>query len=160
MLTPQTVTDVENIASEIISWEAKNKDKLLMTSFMGDVSVDLARKILQKHRILDFDYPRKGIVAFSRLIKQKKWAKLASEESVEIVRIDANVQAQLEGKLKTENKLCSLPIMAEIFKAFQVPFLEDKLATSKEDVERIWGEAKNKLVAKIASKDIAHKTDC
>ncbi|MDP2396441.1 MAG: acetate--CoA ligase family protein [bacterium] len=62
--------------------------------------------------------------------------------------------------MKKQEKLCNYELVSKILKAYDVAFLEDKLATSVEDVEKIFDEAKNKLVAKIASKDIAHKTDC
>jgi acetyltransferase len=59
LLTPQTVTDVENIASEIITWKEENPHYFLMTSFMGATSVEKARKTLQDNEILEYDYPRK-----------------------------------------------------------------------------------------------------
>jgi hypothetical protein len=34
LLTPQTVTDVDNIATEIISWQEANPNSFLLTSFM------------------------------------------------------------------------------------------------------------------------------
>jgi acyl-CoA synthetase (NDP forming) len=94
------------------------------------------------------------------LIKQKKWQEKPNEMEVEITKIEKEKIETLKKELKKEEKLCSIETTAHILKAFDVPFLEDKLATSIADVERIFDESKNKLVAKITSKDIAHKTDC
>ncbi len=160
LLTPQTITDVDNIANEIISWQISNPEYFLLISFMWSSSVENARHTLRNNNILEFDYSRRWTTALSKLIKQKKWSKTPVWEEVEIITIDKTKIELLKNELQKEEKLCSIETTAHILKAFDVSFLEDKLATSIQDVERIFNESKNKLVAKITSKDIAHKTDC
>ena len=160
LLTPQTVTDVDNIVNEIITWENKHSDTFLMTSCMWSTSVEKARIELKKHKILDYDYPRKWIIMLSKLTDQKKWVKVPIEEEFKYIIPKNSKITKIKEKLKNEEKLCSVEVVADIFHTFEVSFLEDKLAISIDDVEKIWNESNNKLVAKITSKDIPHKTDC
>ncbi len=161
LVTPQTVTDVNVITQKIVEWKSTNPDKFLMTSFMGWWSVQKARDFLRDHDVLDYDYPRKGIIAYSELLKQKSWEKKALAPEASIHTLSQEKHSEITTLLSHEKDLCSLEVNAIILKAFEVNFLEDKLAIEFSQVETIWkGRTEEKLVAKIASKDIAHKTDC
>lgn len=160
LLTPQTSTDVENIASVIIDFEKKHPEYFLMASFMWARSVDLGRRFLRQNEVIEYDYPKKWIRALWDLVKQKKWKETPDLEEVKIETIDEVKLNEIKVDLTKQEKLCNYELTSKIFKAFKVSFLEDKLAKSTSDVEKIFDEAKNKLVAKIASPDIAHKTDC
>jgi acetyl coenzyme A synthetase (ADP forming)-like protein len=160
LLTPQTVTDVDVIVDGIIAWEKAHPWFFLMTSCMWAASIEQGRITLKQHGILDYDYPRKWIIVLSELIKQKGWCQIPIEEPVLLTAPSPSIIDELREKLQRETTLCSAGVITEIFHAFHISFLEDKLAQSTHDVERIWNESNNKLVAKITSKDIAHKTDC
>lgn len=161
LVTPQTVTDVEVIATEIYKWEKENPTCFLMTSFMWWESVLLARSFLRKNNILDYNYPRKGLLAYSQLLKQKHWENTPEEKKAEIITVSNEKEAELKFLIKNEETLCSLKTTSKIMKAFDVSFLEDKLVTDISEVEDVWNsKSQDKLVWKIASKDIAHKTDC
>ncbi|MDP2090573.1 MAG: acetate--CoA ligase family protein [Candidatus Gracilibacteria bacterium] len=160
LLTPQTSTDVDNIAKELIDFEVKNPEYFMMASFMGFKSVIDSRRYLRENDVIEYDYPKKGIRAFGDLVKQKKWQLIPIQDEVIIHNISEDKKLEIISDIKKQEKLCNYELVSKILKAYDVAFLEDKLATSVEDVEKIFDEAKNKLVAKIASKDIAHKTDC
>ena len=161
LVTPQTVTDVEVIATEIYKWEKENPNYFLMTSFMWWESVKLARKYLRKNNTLDYDYPRKWLIAYGQLLRQKEWVNAPVEAEAELVKINDNIKLEILASLKNEKDLCSLATTSKIMKAFNVSFLEDKLVTEISQIEDVWNNKKeNKLVWKIASKDIPHKTDC
>lgn len=160
LLTPQAVTDVDTIAEKIVAWHKAHPSVFLMVSCMGEASVKNARQILRDNGILWYDYPRKAILAMRELMKQKKWAATPIETVEPLVQPDVAIVTELQQELAQEEKLCNNDLTAKILKTFGVNFLEDKIAHNEEDVVRIFSEAKNKLVAKIVSKDIAHKTDC
>ncbi|MDD2871511.1 MAG: acetate--CoA ligase family protein [Candidatus Gracilibacteria bacterium] len=161
LVTPQTVTDVEVIATEIFKWEEQNPNYFLMTSFMGGESIKLARRYLRKNNILDYDYPRKGLIAYGQLLKQKKWENTPVEPEPVLVEISESMKSEIQESLKNEKDMCSLATTSKIMNAFDVSFLQDILVNDLSDVEKVWNNKKeDKLVAKIASKDIAHKTDC
>lgn len=160
ILTPQTVTDVDNIANEIVYWKNKNPNFFIMTSFIWWSSVENAHIILDNNKILDYDFSKEAIESLSRLLKQKKWLKIPIQEDIKIIEIEKNKINELKRELQREKKLCSIELIYKIFNSFEVPFLEEKISYNTEDIEKMFNGAKNKLVAKIVSKDIAHKTDC
>ena len=161
LVTPQTVTDVEVIATEIHKWEKVNPNYFLMTSFMWWESIKLARRYLRKNNTLDYDYPRKWLIAFWQLLRQKEWVNTPEELEAKLVEISDKEKSEIQNILKIEKDLCSLSTTSKIMKAFDVSFLEDKLVKDISEVEDVWNNKKEKkLVGKIASKDIPHKTDC
>lgn len=161
LVTPQTVTDVEVISTEIYKWEKENPNYFLMTSFMWWESVKLARQYLRKNNILDYDYPRKWLIAYWQLLRQKEWVNTPVEEEAKLFEINDKVKLEIKECLKNEKDLCSLITTSKIMKAFEIPFLDDKLVNNISEVEDIWNNKKeDKMVAKISSKDIPHKTDC
>jgi hypothetical protein len=83
------------------------------------------------------------------------------EKDATLVKISDILKSEIQENLKNEKNLCSLATTSKIMKAFDVSFLEDKLVTDISQVEYVWNNKKElKLVGKIASKDIPHKTDC
>jgi acetyltransferase len=69
LLTPQSMTDVENVAEVISSFKKENPNEFIFTSFIGWRWVEVWKKILQDNLILNYDEPWKAIKAFSELIK-------------------------------------------------------------------------------------------
>lgn len=158
MLTAQSVTDVENIAKVIVDFKIKNKDQFIMVSFMWWESVYQWRKILNNAWILEYDYPRKAIMAYSKLISQKKWQQVKIDE-VEDFKLPANIDI-LKKELKKESKFCSNYLTWEILDSFWIDNKRDILTNSLEEVEDIFSKMNNNiLVARISSPDIAHKSD-
>lgn len=161
LLTPQTTTDVQKIWEKVVKYEKNYPDSFVMTSFMWWYSVKDTRKYLRENNVLDYDYPRKWLIAFSELLKQDKWEKISIEKEVELFNISENKHKELKNILKEENTLCGVKVLSEIFKAFDIPFVEEKLVTDIKGVEDVWkNRIEDKMVAKVSSSDIAHKTDC
>ena len=162
LLTPQTVTDTENIANEIIIFQKNNPSMFIMTSFMGGKSVEGARKILQEQGILHFDYPQEALEAFSRLQIQKQW-----ETSITNFSPEDQCDLILGSGLDIDNQsniLSRAPILlppdevSQLFEKHSIPFAKEILLTSEDDIEKIYN-TNQKGVMKISSPDIAHKTD-
>jgi len=61
LLTPQSGTDIKNIAEVIGRFSLKYTEKLIVTSFIGGVAVAEGKKILAEYLIPNFDYPEEAI---------------------------------------------------------------------------------------------------
>ncbi len=157
LLTPQTVTDVDVIASKIIAFKNAHPDILIMTSFMGWHSLWNSRETLENAGVLHYDYPQKAIVTFSKLIKQRNWE---AKEIDGISNMMVKNREQLSRKLKQQTKnLCDSELVQEILEAYQVETTKEYLVKSQRDIQKIYINFSGRVVAKISSPDIAHKTD-
>ena len=158
MLTAQSVTDVENIANVIIDFKISNPDQFIMVTFMGWEWVEKWREILFNAWILEYDYPKKAIRAFSRLLIQKKWQNIKTEK-VEQLKLPDNLD-KLKNKIKLEEKFCSNYLTQEILESFNINCINEILVNSEEEVIKAYNKLDTDLlVARISSPDIPHKTD-
>ncbi len=71
LLTPQSVTEIEETAKEIIKASKKN-NKPIVACFLGGKRVKEARKILSENKIPNFDFPEKAVKAIAGLMNEKK----------------------------------------------------------------------------------------
>lgn len=158
LLTAQTTTDVENVSKVIIDFKKENPDEFIMTSFMWWIGVQKWREILNDNDILTYDYPRKALLAYSKLIKQEK-NKIKKIEAKVINKKVGNI-LEIKELLKKENWLVSLKTMEKIFKSFWINYLKEYLVKKEDEIENIYELLNhNNLVAKISSEKIPHKTD-
>ncbi len=160
MLTPQAVTDVENIAKVINDYCKQNPEKLVLTSFMGGVSVLEGRKYLQEQGVPHFEYPRDAISSFAELIRQKKWESTPPSASPNLTVISESDLAGFRETLANTQGLVSPEVSNTIMDAFGVNYAKEYVVTSAEDAASVFEKLGQKGVMKIVSPDIAHKSDC
>lgn len=160
MLTPQTVTDVENIAQIILDFERENKDIFIMSSFMWWESIKKARDILREADILDFDYPKDAITCFRELVNQKYWLDKIETEVRCIDEPDINTINKIKKEIKKQEKLIDIDLSWKIFDLFWLPYQKDILVTNESEIEKSLNKLNWDLyVARVSSSDIAHKSD-
>ncbi len=158
MLTAQSITDVENIANTIIDFKISNPDEFIMVSFMGWEWVERGREILSNAWILEYDYPKKAIRAYSRLLIQKKWQNQEEKEYISFA-LPKNLD-ELKDELKNEDKFCSNALTEKILKSFNINTITEILTNSEDEVRNAVKKLNREvLVARISSPDIPHKTD-
>lgn len=158
ILTAQSVTDVEEIARVIVAFQRQNQEMLVMVSFMWGSAVLGGREILQSGNILEYDYPKKAIIAYKELLMQRKWEQVP-EVSVKLPFLKTDVQQNLSYKLAKEEKLVSDSVVSALLSAYEIPHTTASLVTDVSQIINVFHRGA-KYVAKIASPDIAHKTDC
>ena len=157
MLTPQTVTDSDKIADIIVEFKKNNPDFYVMASFMWDASLLESRKILNNKDVLDFTFPQKAMLAFSRILKQKRWEE-KSENNSRIQLISDF--SEVKNILKTEKKLAWPKSVEQICEVLDLPNIKNYLVKSEKEAEEIFDKiGAKKLLARISSEDIPHKTD-
>jgi len=160
LLTPQTTTDVYTVASKIIEFQTDHPDTLIFTSFMGGHSLENSREALEKHKVLHYNYPQKGIAAFSRLLEQKKWESLPEKKYPSSSFTNQKSLQKLVQQQKESGKhICETSVVQEIFETYEVPIIQEYIVNSIEELQEIFPQIALPMVAKISSSDIAHKTD-
>jgi acyl-CoA synthetase (NDP forming) len=161
MLTPQTVTDTDSIAKIIIDFKNKNPDLYVMTSFMWWSSLkkseDMFLENWKWNSLLNYNYPQKAILSYSKILKYKKllntnYKNLNTEETSENI--------DLHNLLKEEKNIAKNSTTWKILEEFWIKYLSDIIVKSSKEAENIFDKFWwVKLIAKISSPDIPHKTD-
>ncbi len=160
LLTPQTVTDTDVIAEKIIAFQKSHPERLIFTSFMGGHSLGKSRELLESAGVLHYNYPQKGIVAFSKLQQQAQWEAVSEPSPPAPLPPGEGSLEKLQDKLKnSKEKLCSSELTQEILEAYDIETTKEYLVNSHDDVIDVFSSFAGPVVAKISSPDIAHKTD-
>lgn len=159
LLTAQSITDVENISEVLSDFVKKNKDITLLTSFVWWEWVLEWINILLKNNILNYSEPWKAINSFSRLLKQKQLSNaidnIEKEEIIEKTFID-----DIRQKIKWKKWLLTNDLLNEVFDRYKINFVKEILVKDESEIEKVFVQIKSeKLIAKINSDEIAHKTD-
>ncbi len=158
ILTPQSMTDIDSIATEIAR-VASRHDKPIYTSFMGQADVSSGIKILEHNNIPHYILPESmckpfhTVYNFSRYIHDEIPA-TSSKQTTHTAAAKLIEQAVEQGK-KYLNEFES----SEILKAYQLPVPEKKLATSAKEAGLFAAEMGFPVVMKVMSGDIVHKFD-
>lgn len=159
LLTAQSITDVENISEVLSNFVKKNKDITLLTSFVWWEWVLEWINILLKNNILNYSEPWKAINSFSRLLKQKQLSNaidnIEKEEIIEKTFID-----DIRQKIKWKKWLLTNDLLNEVFDRYKINFVKEILVKDESEIEKVFVQINSeKLIAKINSDEIAHKTD-
>lgn len=156
LLTAQAVTDVENISKVIV--EYKKYNEYIFTNFIWWKFVIQWKEILVNAWIIDVDDAKYFMSSYRELLKQKD---NENKELTKIKRPNFNFLINLiKEELKKEKDLVWLTLTKKIFDFYNIKYVKEILVNDKNDIEEAYNEIKpNKIVAKISSKDILHKTD-
>ncbi len=160
MLTPQTVTDTEKIAEIIVDFKRKNPDFFVMASFMWWASLQVSDKILSVKEVLEYNYPQKAVLAYSQVLRYKKYVSEKNKQEKIFERIEKNKIEKINKILENQWKMCDSAWVEEILKTLDLPFVKNYLVTNEKEAEKIFEKiAEKKILARISSEDIPHKTD-
>ncbi|MEN2993786.1 MAG: acetate--CoA ligase alpha subunit [Thermodesulfovibrio sp.] len=161
LLTPQAVTDVDNIAEVVID-SSKNTDKPVFATFIGGQRIKNAVNRLKKSRIPCFNDPSIAINAYRKLID---FVELRNREISEEIKIEIPEQ-NIE---KVRNIIHSLQAQGvseiggeeamQILSLYGFAFPERALAKTPLEAVAIAERIGYPVVMKISSPHILHKTD-
>ncbi len=161
ILTPQAVTDVDNIADAVIS-SANNTDKPVFTNFIGGQRVRNAINKLKRFRIPCFTDPSIAIHAYRKLIdfiqfKSKQiheefQIKIPEQNIKEAEQIIQNLQSQGVSEIGGEEAM-------QILSLYGFSFPGRALAKTSMEAVAIAERIGYPVVMKVSSPHILHKTD-
>lgn len=158
LLTPQAMTDIEEIAQTIVK-VAKSSEKPILTCFMGIVDVSKGVKILEQNNISHYNFPEKTARTLSSMVKYNNWIFRPRTEIKEYT-VDKDRARKIIATSKNEGRNYLPEIEAlEVLKAYGFPTLKSKLAKNKEECVKFANEIGYPVAMKIVSPDIIHKFD-
>jgi acetyltransferase len=159
ILTPQSMTDIETIAREIVK-VSRQYSKPVFTSFMGEADVAPGVDILLRNKIPHYILPESMCRSFSRVFRffrdiDKNLHPQHFYKDVDRERVNSILNESIG------NSHLHLPVneAEEILRIYGFPVVQNKLATSPGEAAAFAAEIGFPVAMKIISDDIVHKSD-
>ncbi len=159
ILTPQSMTDIETIAKEIVK-VSKQYSKPVYASFMGEADVAAGIDILLRNKIPHYILPESMCRSFSRvyrfyrdLDKNPHLQTIYNEVGTKTVQVILNEAVKNKHLYLSENEA------GKILELYGLPVVPGKLATSRDEAALFALNTGFPVVMKIVSDDIIHKSD-
>ena len=162
ILTPQQMTDADNVAKILVKVPNPQR-KTLLASFMGESEVEAARLTLGEGRIPEFATPEEAVSCFMFMYSYSRNLELLYEtpatmpEEFTPKRLES--QEMLDRIIGKGRTTLTEREAKELLSYYEIPVTEYRLATTEEEAGRIATKLGFPVVMKISSPDILHKTD-
>jgi acetyltransferase len=159
ILTPQSMTDIESIAKEVVKVSAQYS-KPVYTSFMGEADVAVGVDILLKNKIPHYILPESMCRSFSRVYRF--YRDLDKEPHHQHIYNDTDVKtvhSLLDEAINSNRLYLPEEEARNILELYGLPIVPGKLATSPTEAAFIAQNIGFPVVMKINSDDIVHKSD-
>ena len=158
ILTPQTMTDIEEVARVIVD-AARGADKPVVASFMGGVDVASGVELLRESGVPHYPFPENAARVLSAMARYRSRASTPQSEE-RIFEVDrARAHKILQGASSEGRTGLLEPEAHEVLAAYGFPVLPSGLAAERADVAAICKRVGFPVVMKVASPDILHKTE-
>ncbi len=159
ILTPQSMTDIEDIAQNICHVGEHNK-KPLYTSFMGEMDVEPGIDLLQRHKIPHYILPEDMLDAFAASCRFRDEMARKLDEPKVFKDVDkATAQKVLEEAAKAGRHHLPEEEADKVLEAYKLPVVPRALVQSAEDAAKQAAKIGFPVVLKIVSDDVVHKFD-
>lgn len=158
LFSPTAAVDAETIATSIVRL-AKNADKPITTSFMGEKGVRRARRLLQNHNIPTYDYPDDAISALDAMLSYRRWRERPPRQYRHFEADTGKVRQIFSSVIKQHRHDLIESEAREILELYGFRLPASHIARTTKDAIRAASEIGYPVVMKIASPDVLHKSD-
>jgi len=158
LLTPQEMTDVEDIA-RIIGDLSLRSNKPILASFLGENAVKKGIEILNEKRVPNYSFPEHAIRAFEAMVKYEQDIKRPSLRPKRFKVNKKKVKDVFDSVRKIGNFDIGESEAREIISAYGFSLPKSVLAETSEDAVSIANKIGYPVVLKVSSPDILHKSD-
>jgi len=161
ILTPQAITDVENVAKEIVNIN-KISEKPVFACFIGGKKVKEAVKFLKSHQVPCYSDPSTAISSYRKLI-DFSISKKKKEPEFPKIEIPAENKEKVKLILEVLENAGVTSVgdenATEILTLYGFEFPKKALAKTPEEAVKIAERIGYPVVLKVSSPNILHKTD-
>ncbi|MDD5147919.1 MAG: acetate--CoA ligase family protein [Candidatus ainarchaeum sp.] len=162
ILTPQAISKPAEVAKKLVE-EAKESEKTILSSWIGEAFVEEGKEILQANNIPCFETPEEAVRVFSYMNQYRKNIGNAYEAHCELPPLHRHNKEKISLKLKEilrQGRTVLTEIESkEILKAYGIPVNETMLAKNPESAVFKANSIGFPVAMKIVSNEITHKTD-
>lgn len=159
ILTPQTMTQVEATAREIVRIKSAC-GKPVIASFMGMETVDEGIRQLQKGDVANISFPEYAARSLAALVHFALRTRLPYSAVIKPESIDSHAAAEVIQKNKRDHVInLSTTDVRTILESYGLPFLKEIIVRSKDEAVKVATSFQGNVVLKVVSPDIVHKSD-
>jgi len=160
ILTPVTPGSDVPIAEATAS-VARASEKTTFFCFLGVSDFAEGLKVLEREGLPHFPFPENAVRALAQMPRYREIIELTEGKEVPTFDVDREkvagvIDSYLEG---IERRLLSQHEAQEIFAAYGLPMLQNRLARSAEEAGKAFGELRGAVAMKVMSRDVVHKSD-
>jgi len=158
VLTPQKMTDEDNVALKIVELSKKYK-KPIFACFMGAGSIVKGVQILRENKIPQYGVPERAAKAMLEMVRYAEYRKRPARK-LEAFNVDKKKVADMIASYRAKglNEIGEVDAK-EIMRAYNFNVPAGKLAKTAEEAGKFADEMGYPVVMKISSPDILHKSD-
>lgn len=159
ILTPQSMTDIETIAREVVKVSKENA-KPVYASFMGEADVAKGVDILLRNKIPHYILPESMCRSFSRVYRFYRDLDKDPHPQYIYNNIDTkSVHSILDEAISNNHLYLSEDEATKILKIYGFPVVPSEMAHNPDEAALIAMNIGFPVVMKIMSDDIIHKSD-
>lgn len=156
LLTPQSMTEVDATARAILSAKKVTK-KPIVTSFLGGGRVTMGVNLLQRAEVTTVEYPEAAARGLGVVHRFNRWRHNPDKPlrySVNKVEV-----SHILSRFGRAGQWLPTPAVYAVLKAYRLPIVPQVIITKEKDLEAAIALCGPKMVMKIVSPDIVHKSD-
>ena len=159
VLTPQKMTDEDNVALKVIELSKKYK-KPIFTCFMGAGSITKGVSILRDNKIPQYGVPERAAKAMLEMVKYANYRKRPCRK-VETFDVNKKAVADIIASYRAKgmNEIGEWDAK-EIMRAYNFNVPVGKLAANAKEAGDFADQIGYPIAMKVSSPDILHKSDC
>ncbi len=159
ILTPQAMTDIEEIA-EVVGRISSKSEKPVLACFMGIVDVSGGVKVLEeKWNMPAYRFPESAARTLSHMVQYGEWMSRPRTQVITYTVDKARARKVVEKAVKEKRSALYDYEVREVLEAYGFPLLPMKLAPNAKAAGEAAREIGCPVVVKISSPQILHKID-
>jgi acetyltransferase len=158
LLTPQAMTDIENIANVIVQ-KSKQRVKPILACFMGLVDISAGVNILKENGVPCYSFPEDAVRALAAMVKYVDWVR-RPRTGVKLFPVDTErARSLLSEAPVSEHGFVPEEVAFQVLEAYGFPVLPWGVAKTPEEAVSIARQIGYPVVLKVLSPDVVHKFD-
>jgi acetyltransferase len=161
---PTAVANSTEIAATLVATLPDKRTTPVLTCWLGDPAAVEGRRLFTAARVPTYETPEEAARAFMHLVEYARNQEMLLETPPASRKpIGAGARATVRGiidvALGEKRALLNEVEAKAVLRAYGIATVETRTATDPRDAARIAGEIKRRVVLKILSPDISHKSD-
>lgn len=158
LLTPQAMTDIENIANVIVQ-KSKQRVKPILACFMGLVDISAGVNILKENGVPCYSFPEDAVRALAAMVKYVDWVR-RPRTGFKMFPVDTERARNLLSKAPvSEHGFIPEEVAFQVLEAYGFPVLPWGVVKTPEEAVSVARQIGYPVVLKVLSPDIVHKFD-